>query len=132
MVDWAFDIEYVSGGRSEDGADCWGLIVLFYRKELGIELPLYEWVAPDKSTRHKTTCEQAKQMAIDIGLFEEVDSPEYGDIVLLNMLGMPIHVGVVIDKNLMMHTGSTHGVVIEDFTETKWNRRVKSFHRYKR
>lgn len=132
MVDWAFEIPYVSGGRTESGADCWGLVVLFYNKHMNIDLPLYEWVAPDKSTMHKTTCEQAKQMALDIGLFEEVDSPEYGDLVLLNIMGMPIHIGVVIDKNLMLHTGSSHGVVVEDFTEMKWKRRIKSFHRYKK
>lgn len=31
-------IPWVAGGRSESAADCWGLVMLVYRNELGLEL----------------------------------------------------------------------------------------------
>lgn len=129
-IDWAYEIPYVAGGRNERGADCWGLVLLFYKRHFKIDIPTYDWVVPDQETFHKTTCEQATVMAEGIEIFREVDTPKQGDIILLNVIGMPIHVGILIGANLMLHTGLGHGVVVENIAEMKWRRRIKSYHRH--
>lgn len=131
MLDWVFEIPYVSGGRDESGADCWGLVVLFYEKEFDVNLPKYEEVLPDEATGHTTTTKGAIVIAETLDSVEEVSDPQYGDIVLLRVMGMPIHVGIVVGRNEMLHTRSSTGPLIENYTEIKWKRRVQSFHRLK-
>ena len=129
MVDWVFDIPFVEGGRSEDGADCWGLVVLFYEKELGISLPKYEDVVLNIGKNHEKTMDQVDAILDTLTLFEPTDTPEYGDVVLLNMLGRPVHTGIVIAPNQFIHTTHKTNVAVENYSELKWNRRVQGFYR---
>ena len=48
-------LPYKENGRSTEGVDCWGLARLFYKHELGIELPSYtELYAGTVSYTHLT------------------------------------------------------------------------------
>jgi len=127
-----FSVPYLAGGRSEAGADCWGLVVLFYRKHFNVELPTFDDVVPDKTDHYVNTAEGARRIKETVGAFREVQSIEFGDVVLCNIIGLPIHVGIVVSKNEMLHAmpQSTYPV-IERFTGLKWQRRIQSFHRLK-
>ena len=74
-----------------DGFDCWGLIVVYYKEEFGIELP-----------NHPLSVE--KQIWDDI---------PYEDILPGDAFGMGImgisHVGLVISKDVFLHTTSAKG-----------------------
>ena len=39
-------IPYLAGGRDFKGCDCWGLVTLYYREALGLELPDYK-ISPE-------------------------------------------------------------------------------------
>jgi murein DD-endopeptidase len=41
MFDQFVGIPYVAHGRDYAGADCWGLLYLFYRDVLGVQIPSY-------------------------------------------------------------------------------------------
>lgn len=127
-----FSVPYLAGGRTENGADCWGLVVLFYRREFGVELPAFDDVIPDKADEYAATTEGAERIRQTVEVFREVQLPEYGDVVLCNVIGLPIHVGIVVSKNEMLHAmpGTTYPV-IERFTGPRWQRRINSFHRLK-
>ena len=61
--------------------------------------------------------------------FKQVDNPKHGDIILINLMGRPIHIGVALDNKTMIHTIKSSGVVIEDFSGVKWNKRIEGFYR---
>lgn len=53
-----------------------------------------------------------------------------GDLVLLNMAGYPIHLGILIDKKRMIHTLRGIGSMCEFVDSSKWRRRVSGFFRW--
>ena len=44
-------IPYVPGGRSIEGADCWGMVQICYSKLMGVEIPNYDDVYNGPSDR---------------------------------------------------------------------------------
>lgn len=53
------------------------------------------------------------------------------DIILLRILGFPMHIGVVIEKRKMIHVFKGSNTTIENYTSAQWRHRVLGFYRYK-
>ena len=53
-----------------------------------------------------------------------------GDIVMMCIKGMAIHVGVVLQNGLMLHIMEGKQAAIESYKSTKWKNKVDSFYRY--
>lgn len=113
-------------GRDETGVDCWGLVRLFYSQELGIELPEYSSVGHGINDEG----ELAKEIHARMQNWRQVETPEQGDCVLLNIAGAPTHIGIVVTKNTMLHVSKSSNSVIERFTGMKWQRRIEGFYSY--
>lgn len=107
-------------GRERDGIDCYGLIRLVYRERLNILLPAY---CDYESTRDYDVLE--KQMAQNKKEDQWVEVPigqeqEY-DIMLIRVIGLPIHVGVVTDtKYHVLHIVSGAAATCEDYRFRSW------------
>lgn len=126
---WVYTLPYVEGGRTKQGADCWGLVVLLYKELFNTVLTDYsEITLPSIKECHQTS-EKLQEVLTEQKMFYEVNSPEFGDVILLNVLGEPLHIGFCLDSKTMIHTGRKHGVVIENFTEMKWKRKIAGFYR---
>jgi murein DD-endopeptidase len=55
-------IPFVDGGRSYEGCDCWGLVMLYFKDVLGIELPDYKISAEEfDRIRAKMTAEMQRE-----------------------------------------------------------------------
>lgn len=123
-------IPFVRGGRDINrGLDCWGLVVHFYKNEFGISLPTYSHINTEKESISESS---TKLMNTDCYTnFEVVDTSKFGDIALFRAGIHPIHVGIVIDRQHMLHANDTTGSVIENYMGTKWINKLESFHRYK-
>lgn len=119
-------IPYVDGGRTEAGADCWGLVRLIYQNEFDIELPGHDGI--DRGSR--ADAELAEYMAAHRENWERVRVPEVGDIVLMRLAGEPIHVGVVIAPGYFIHARADADVVAEKYASTRWSHRIEGFYRY--
>lgn len=128
---WVYTLPYVEGGRTKQGADCWGLVVLLYKELFDIYLTTYQDITLPSIKECHETSEKLQAVLMGQQMFEEVDNPEYGDVILLNVLGEPLHIGFCLDDTTMIHTGRKHGVVIENFTEMKWKRKIAGFYRKK-
>jgi len=121
-------IDFVSGGRDWTGCDCWGLVCLVYKNELGVELPSYGDVSA-YDIRAKVL-----RVKSESPMWKDVDKPKEYDVVLMTEHGSryPGHCGVMLDGIHVMHTEEVTGVLVEDISLPTVSRRVVKVGRYSR
>lgn len=99
--------EWVSRGVSFDACDCWGLVVLYYKHVLNIDLPKIEGY---KNAYDVADCWQKEESS---GHWSLVDKAESNDLVFTcyTIDGRPCHVGVYIGNGKVLHTDGSfdHG-----------------------
>lgn len=121
-------IPFADHGRSKQGADCWGLARIIYKEELGIDLPTlldYENIKDGKSIAQLYEKEHIDWQEVKIG-----DEQPY-DILVFKILGFPTHIGIVIDKGVMIHCEYGIGThVSEYYKDFSWNKRLVGVYRY--
>lgn len=125
-------IPFEEGGRTEKGSDCWGIVKLALELIHGVPIPDYQDVVlnlSDDFQKRNKTFEQVKQITESGEMFEKVDEPQYGDVILITMQARPVHAGIVLHDNLMLHTTKESGVTVENYLEVKWKSRISGFYR---
>lgn len=116
-------------GRTRAGLDCYGLVALVYREQRGILLPSY---AED----YATTTDAAEITALCRGevarSWREIPLAEAGvfDVVMLRMLGQPIHFGLTLDPPWFLHTMKDGWSKAERWDALLWKKRVVGTVRY--
>lgn len=123
-------IPYKDNGRSAEGADCYGLVWLIYRNELGIDLPSH-------SEKYVTAADIKATDALIANEKEEWDEiPEAEacafDCVLMTMAGVERHIAMVTRPGSILHVSSGRSSHIEKISSLNIRRRVKSFWRHQR
>jgi cell wall-associated NlpC family hydrolase len=118
------DIPYIKNGNSFDGCDCYGLVWLWYKHELGIVLPSHqgardehgvEFVAPMVTDLHK--------------YFSPVDGAlKRGDVTYMYLDG-DAHCGVMINDQRFIHASSKRGIIVTRYSD--WKRRIVKAYRHK-
>lgn len=122
------EIPFLEKGRSIDGVDCWGLVGLIYQNELGIELPdylNYYETTNDRDILAQTIRDERNQH------WESPDDKKEFDVIILNMRGVPMHVGVITKHNHMIHCAKGIGTVHENYTTARWKHKVMGVARWK-
>lgn len=122
-------VPFVAGGRDPSGWDCYGLVWYIGKQHFGLELPSYKgqydtdfnFDAIGELVENEKTYEWSN---IEDG--QEVP----GDLVLMRMRGHPVHVGLVVDKNYMIHVLKRNGTVVQNYTGVLWKKRLMGFWRY--
>lgn len=112
-------------GRDTTGCDCYGLVRLFLKEEYNTTLPIYN--NPIDIFDSQNVANIISGNAPDI-LGEEVQTPEAGCIVLIDVQGVIAHVGVMVDAMHVLHTGKGYGTVIESLTTNKMKNRIRGFY----
>ncbi len=128
FIKLAINTEWVNRGASFDGMDCYGLVILYYRHVMGIEVDIPSGYGENKSLSECFEEGSSK--------WEEVDRACGDDIAFTCYNGdLPVHVGVCIDRNRVIHALGSE----DDFGKVQINRlhsirklfgKVK-FYRYK-
>lgn len=118
-------LPYKDNGRDITGIDCWGLVRLYYKDELGIELPSYtdEYVGADDPSASMIINNYKDN-------WELTTTPDIGDIALFNIYGEPSHVGVYVGNNNFLHSRQGKDSVIESLAGVKWNKRLAGIYKY--
>ena len=118
-------LPYKNNGRDAAGVDCWGLVCLFYKDELGIELPSYidDYVGPNDPSVVSLVNSYKDQ-------WTSTTTPNVGNVVLFNILGEPTHVGVYVGNNKFLHARDGKDVVIESLNNVKWTKRLEGIYEY--
>ena len=122
-------IPFVEKGRSFDGADCYGLVRLIYKNELGIELPDYLGLYESTNDREKLS------KIINDESSKKWLNPEKGkekpfDVIILEMRGVPMHVGIVTKPGYMIHCAKGINTVYENYRNMRWEHKIRGFARY--
>jgi probable lipoprotein NlpC len=123
-------LPWVPGGRSFDGADCYGLATLVYREELGIELRSYD--------QFYVTAEEREEIAELIaggtarGPWRDIaieDAREF-DGVVFRLAGFASHIGIVVSRGLMLHVSAGRPARMERFLTGHWRPAIASVLRH--
>jgi cell wall-associated NlpC family hydrolase len=122
-------IPYVAHGRGYEGADCWGLLFLYYRDVLGMPIPSYSAEMQEREFHRK-----------DIGplvdaeierLWLQIDEPQPGDGVLLRAGRFNSHVGVFLGNGRMLHSEGPDPSVVVRLDDIRLRSRITGFFRLK-
>jgi cell wall-associated NlpC family hydrolase len=121
-------LPYTDHGRDMSGVDCWGLVCLVYREQLGVELP--GWSAE---------YEQAHTVSVPAirhcfkGWKEVVGRPAVGDLALFEIKSV-FHVGIVLDRRgkEMLHITKGRQVTIERVQSLLYRNCFRGFYHYER
>ena len=116
-------IPYKHNGRPPDKElDCWGFIVYYFKNEYGVTLPNYRYIDPTEKS-------VASFEIVNTDLFKitenvNIKDVKKDDILLFNCAGQPMHVGLAIDNNMMIHCDRKVGSIIESFRSRLWEKRL--------
>ena len=120
-------IPYKDKGRDFNGCDCWGIVQLVYKHELNILLPSY--------IEDYASIEELKEIELLIKdqliNWQQVDKPITFDIIIMNIIGSPVHTDVIINNTYMIHTLPGHDSVCDKYYDPRWKKRIQGFYRYK-
>ena len=118
-------LPYKDNGRDVNGVDCWGLARLFYKQELGIDLP-------DYSELYTGSHDPQVSQAIDTykDTWEPTSEGTTGDLCLFNIYGEPAHVGVYVGSRRFLHAREGRDSVVESLDSAQWSKRFVGFYKY--
>ena len=119
-------IPFVSGGRTKEGCDCYGLVRLVLAEHFGKHLPTLDFYS-DALDGSQTGPVVDRYRPLLAGT--RVDTPEPGDAVVLRFRGRHTHIGVVPAPGYIMHTDSPTGVVCERVDSPRIRGRVEGYYR---
>jgi cell wall-associated NlpC family hydrolase len=105
-------VPFVEKGRDYSGLDCYGLVRLSYHEIFGVELPDYRDQYEDTGNSRGSRLAISDLIAMKKRKWEQVKQYQPMDVALFNLGGMPIHVGLMIDKKNFLHCEKKIGTVI--------------------
>lgn len=122
------EIPYRIEGRDYDGIDCWGLVWLFYKEQMGVIVERYD----DPYAIKKDYGIALTLMRVLKREWSRVEDPRDGDVVLAKDKGHPIHVGVYKHLNKMLNIREGKTPIIESLETLEWKHNLLGFYRLTR
>jgi cell wall-associated NlpC family hydrolase len=101
--------------------DCWGIAREFYRLQFNTELKRYY----DEIPQNRAIAENL--IYTNKGDFKKIESPEFGDIILIKLFGVESHIAIYLGGGKILHTSKNHGCHIDSLK--KWEKVVVAFYR---
>ena len=115
-------------GRTREGCDCYGLVHVVYREELGITLPDYlGYGSPDEVGEIAALIEGAQ--ASPLWLPREGPALAF-DVAVFRQGRLATHVGIVVRHGLMLHMVDGDAAKLEDYRAGRWASRLTGHWRH--
>jgi len=128
LADW-LGIPFTPHGRTRDGADCYGLVTLFYALVMKAPLPplsgLMREVENPRAVGPVMTAHARGP------LWRRVDRPAFGDVIAFGTPTLFYHVGLYLRPGLMLHTRKGTDSTPERYDGPLWRPRLQGFFRHK-
>lgn len=105
------------------GCDCYGLVGLVYREELGREVPVVAY--------QQRRCGFALDGPPEATGWERIDKQERFALILFRVAGLPAHCGVMLDDIHFLHAYEGGTVSVGTITDRRWATRLAGFWRLK-
>lgn len=116
-------------GRDVSGVDCWGLVCLVFKNELGITLPDYGETSVDDLRR--VSAEMERNSNDENWL--EVETPKEFDVAIMRFYGHRTtgHVGLITPDGKLLHIESETNVSLVPLSHPMVKNRLKGFRRFR-
>jgi len=116
-------------GLPFDKYDCWQLIRKIYREQLSVDLP--DFKLQYRNPKNGKVIAKLTEYEAEHS-WRPALQPQIFDCILIRILGLPWHIGLVVDseRNLMLHTLFGCDSVIEPYNNKLWEPRILAFYRY--
>ena len=128
-VEWArkYVGEMFDGEGPGRSLDCWGFARKILMERYGKILPPFNEVVlrPD---RRKATADDIAR-CIPLVDAHAVEEPAPGDLALMFSFGYPVHIGVVVEESMILHSEPGKGGVLERRSKLEITKRVKGYYR---
>ena len=128
MIPWIdkyIGIPYKKWGRSIKGVDCYGLVYLVCKNELGREdLPEFLGDYDDKESIKDLISKNIPLLAGD-----PTDIPDVGDIAVFNFCNMPIHMAVYVGRGRVLHTLLKSETCVESISSVRLKGRLHGYYK---
>jgi cell wall-associated NlpC family hydrolase len=109
------------GGRGPDSYDCFGLVMMLFRVEQGIEVP--------DVARATCAAEAAIVMRDNAWRWTRIEASEKGCLMFMRARGLGSHVGYCIGQGRFIHVWEdSGGVCVERISD--WRNRTVGFYRF--
>lgn len=131
MRNWSasyIGIPHAEFGHSEAGANCWGLVVLVYARELGIALPTYEGCYTSLAEQREVAALVAGEQADPA--WSQVLTPEPFDLAVFRQGRYATHIGIVVRDNLLLHIQAYDAAKIQNFHVAPLKDRLTGLYRH--
>ena len=120
-------IPYVPHGRAYEGADCWGIVYLYYRDILGRPIPSYVAEMQDRAFRPR---EIGPLIDAERELhWEQASEPKTGDVVLMRNGRHHNHIGIYLDRGKTLHSEGPGPSTIERLDALHLRNRIVGYFR---
>ena len=119
-------IPYKSHSCSFDGVDCYQLVRLFNREELGKDLPDYKELYKNALKHDDASGAFAKGSQE----WDKVEEPQLGDLILFRDRGVVSHSGVYIDDEVFLHIRENGLSCLEPLDSVHWGKRLEGIIRW--
>ena len=131
FVEKALEVPFLDRGRSYDGWDCWGVICVAYWDVAGIFVPSY--ADGYKGTSGREEYDRLERLVATNRQGDWIPArPPFRplDVPLFRIAGRPIHVGLMVDHQRMVHSEERVGTFIERLGSPMWTKRLEGVYRH--
>jgi len=133
-VDWVttyIEIPWRDGGRTREGCDCYGLVRLVLRDQLGIEVDAYDQFYTSTETDRRDIAQTiTRETAVAPWVAVPTEMARLGDVAIFRIGGLPMHCGIMLDRNQMLNIRKGACSVVESIDSILWRARLAGMFRY--
>ena len=115
-------------GRTSEGLDCWGLVVLSYKEDLGIDLPHFDTDYQD-ARQVKSISTIIERERIEWTEVPEGQEQPY-DVILLREGALVVHVGLIVKTGQFIAAERNDGVCLQRYPSPSNPNRVFGIYRH--
>jgi len=120
-------IPYVHEGVDWNGADCYGIIILFYKNEFDITVPHYKYNEDWELHDYKYIEQEYHK------LWDKIEFPLKYCVATFKFLGRHTehHMGIMLNDMEFLHIPLKQACVVDKLSNRLWKRSLSGFYRLK-